>query len=172
MVGDYASREFEDQELQLMSTSKYLIRLRSARHMHSKMNTTECSPSGFGNMWKWHFILFWKSSHQWNRYQIHPCLPYRTIPLFPWSFISLIFMTMISENEHKMTYMYNYHINHTITEHTSSNLHVHTRACLSATCLHAWIQEISPGGGSRPNTFQGVLTLSRGGGGVSNCYFL
>ena len=75
-------------------------------------------------------------------------------------------MTMISENEHKMTYMYNYHINHTITEHTSSNLHVHTIACLSATCLHAWIQEISPGGGSRPNTFQGVLTLSRGWGGV------
>ena len=24
-------------------------------------------------------------------------------------------------------------------------MHVHTRACLSATCVHAWIQEFSPG---------------------------
>ena len=24
-------------------------------------------------------------------------------------------------------------------------MHVHTRACLSATCVHAWIQELSPG---------------------------
>ena len=66
-------------------------------------------------------------------------------------------------------------------------MHVHTRACLSATCVHSWIQEFSPGWWavrthlvekSPDNVFSPQLILQRGsgvqwggGGGGGNGYF-
>ena len=52
-------------------------------------------------------------------------------------------------------------------------MHVHTRACLSATCVHSWIQEFSPGWWavrthlvekSPDNVFSPQLILQRGSG--------
>ena len=71
-----------------------------------------------------------------------------------------------------MAYRFNYQIQHTITEHTYRNLHEHTRACLSATCLHAF-RKFRQRLGSRPNIFYfpGGYNSFRGKGG-SNCYFI
>ena len=77
---------------------------------------------------------------------------------------SLIILTMIIKNEHKMTYMYNIQKQHTITEHIHKAICMYIHViCYMPTCMDP--DNLSRVVGSRPNIFQGVPTLSLGGGG-------
>ena len=60
--------------------------------------------------------------------------------------------------------MYNYQIQHTITEHTKKQFTC-TYTCVFICYMPTCIQEISPGGGVQTQYFPGGSSSFRGGGG-------
>ena len=89
-------------------------------------------------------------------------------------FQSLIILTMISKNDHKMTYRFNYQIQHTITEHNvymAIYIDIHMRVYLLHAYMHG-LGKFRQGWGPGPIFSRGFQIFSGRGGGVSNCYIL